>query len=163
MIPLKKKLVNWPHHLSKNLTGGESELAKPGLVSTPRTEKLVNWPQEPSKKLTRGESQLDKPDYVRIPCTEKLVNWPQDSLKNSTGEEFELASYDSVAKYLQEVCCEKEPILEGRGCKERSTPSLLGKFHRKYFVLYDRVLLYYDDRLEYLRDKKHGLVRNVAS
>ncbi len=63
-----------------------------------------------------------------------------------------------VTMYLKEVCSVQEPLLEGHGCKDMSKTWLIVVFHRKYFVLYHGVLVYYDHQSGYSHDKKKGLV-----
>ena len=64
-----------------------------------------------------------------------------------------------VRAYLNQVCTILEPVIEGHGCKDSSKTRSWFGFHRKYFVLYDGILLYYDHKSNYLQDKSKGLVR----
>ena len=64
---------------------------------------------------------------------------------------------ESIEKYL-EVCSTQPPLAEGHGCKDVHKLKTFDKFRRRYFVLYEGLLLYYNHKSCYVRDKKNGLV-----
>jgi len=73
-------------------------------------------------------------------------------------KKIDLDSEIDVQAYLKEVCTIVEPIIEGHGCKDWNKSRSLFGFHRKYFVLYHGILLYYDHKSNYMQDKTKGLV-----
>ena len=62
-----------------------------------------------------------------------------------------------VLKYL-DICSREEPIIEGHGCKDIERDGIFASYRRRYFVLYDGLLLYYCHKSEFEKDKKNGLV-----
>lgn len=73
-------------------------------------------------------------------------------------KKYEVENKADVSLYLKEVCSTREPILEGHGCKDMSKAWSIFGFHRKYFVLYEGILLYYDHKSSYFKDRTKGLV-----
>lgn len=70
-----------------------------------------------------------------------------------------IRSREDLEKYLQ-LCSTQPPLAEGHGCKDvTSRHRSLDKYKKRYFVLYSGILLYYDHKSSYNKDRRNGLVR----
>ena len=73
------------------------------------------------------------------------------------GTSVKIRSDEELEKYLQ-ICSTQPPLAEGHGCKDVEKFRTFARFRKRYFVLYEGLLLYYDHKSSYDRDKKNGLV-----
>lgn len=77
---------------------------------------------------------------------------------NACTKPVKIKDSDDLTKYLQ-LCSQLQPIAEGYVCKDvRKQRATFEKFRKRYFVLYQGLLVYYNHKSEYTRDKKNGLV-----
>ena len=68
-----------------------------------------------------------------------------------------IQSMEDIEKYLETFSLQ-DPIYEGYGCKDTSKSRSFERFRRRYFILFEGLLLYYEHKSQYNRDKKNGLV-----
>lgn len=101
------------------------------------------------KTLTKNQPSIyPKPQRSKSRCRCSTV--PAE-------EKADIHNKADVAKYLEKYSLQ-DPIYEGYGCKDINKTRSLERFRRRYFVLYEGVLLYYKHKSNYQRDKRNGLV-----
>lgn len=71
--------------------------------------------------------------------------------------QIKIGNSEDLVKYL-EICSGEEPLAEGHICKDIRYPTIFNRFRRRYFVLYNGLLLYYRHKALYNSDKRKGLV-----
>ena len=112
-----------------------------------------------SKEMDEKQRSLkDK----KVPSPLKLVSQdssPQPATSGTSGASNppKITSHDDLIMRL-EKCSLQSPLMEGYGCKDVSKARALEPFRRRYFVLYNGLLLYYHHKSHFEKDKKNGLV-----
>lgn len=71
--------------------------------------------------------------------------------------QVKIRTQEDLTTYL-EKCSGQTPIMEGHVCKDITKSRTLGRFRRRYFILYRGVLLYYNYKSQYEKDKGKCLV-----
>lgn len=115
--------------------------------------------QERKPKKVHGSTPIvDIPNGVKIEEKSTSVLEQKKSLHCSTCcTSVKINTCEDLEKYLA-ICSTEAPIAEGYVCKDTRRSKSFEKFRRRYFVLHNGVLLYYNHRSEYIRDQKNGLV-----
>jgi hypothetical protein len=72
-------------------------------------------------------------------------------------QQVKIRTQGDLSRYLEE-CSGQAPIMEGHVCKDISKPRVFDRFRRRYFVLYRGVLLYYNYKSQFDKDKRKGFV-----
>lgn len=103
----------------------------------------------PSKK-TGVQKKIPSPLKLQLSPETPRPHQPERSLSK-------ISSYDDLALKL-EKCSIQTPLMEGYGCKDVRKSRTFEPFRRRYFVLYNEVLIYYQHKAQFEKDKKKGLV-----
>ena len=91
----------------------------------------------------------------KIPSPLKLQQSPEPLIPERSLSK--ISSHDDLALKL-EKCSIQSPLMEGYGCKDIRKSRTFEPFRRRYFVLYNEVLIYYQHKAQFEKDKKRGLV-----
>lgn len=63
---------------------------------------------------------------------------------------------EQICEIIREVDTDRPPLVHGHMLKMGS--SRLELYNKRYFALYEGVLVYYKHEKDYMKDKKNGLV-----